>query len=70
MAVRWKTARFNMEAFAAIAAEVPASRIGVRVSSLASYNDAQDPDPALTRYGGRGLFARSGPERHVRRLRT
>lgn len=40
--------RFVMEAFAAIATELPASRIGVRVSPLATYNNVRDPDPATT----------------------
>lgn len=41
-------ARFLLEAFEAIAAEYPRTRIGVRVSPFASYNNTRDPDPALT----------------------
>lgn len=41
-------ARFVMDVFEAVAAELPRSRIGVRVSPFASYNNTRDPDPAIT----------------------
>jgi N-ethylmaleimide reductase len=41
-------ARFLAEVFEAIAHEVPPSRIGLRVSPYATYNNTRDPDPATT----------------------
>ena len=41
-------ARFVTEIFQAINAELPAGRIGVRVSPYASYNNTRDPEPAIT----------------------
>jgi N-ethylmaleimide reductase len=41
-------ARFVIDIFEAIAAELPRGRIGVRVSPYASYNNTRDPDPHTT----------------------
>lgn len=41
-------ARFVMDIFGAVAAELPRSRIGVRVSPFATYNNTRDPDPTIT----------------------
>ncbi|HYZ64252.1 MAG TPA: alkene reductase, partial [Acetobacteraceae bacterium] len=43
-------ARFLREVVEAIGEVVPMSRVGVRISPLAGYNNARDPDPAET-YG-------------------
>lgn len=41
-------ARFVLEVFDAIAAELPKNRIGIRVSPYAAYNNTRDPNPDLT----------------------
>ncbi|MBT0670214.1 alkene reductase [Novosphingobium profundi] len=45
---RENRARFLMDVFAAAAAHFTPTRVGVRVSPLATYNNALDPDPEST----------------------